>query len=97
MSANFDVAMEGRIIALELFMRAILADRIIASSDRPLAAANAFKKDFLASLQHAERGPPDDRSDEVWSEAARAIRLQLDMIIQRVDSQQRRGLLPPDG
>lgn len=96
MSADFEAVMEGRIIALELFMRSVLTDRIVQSSDRPLSAANAFKKEFIASLQHTERGAPNERGDLIWEEASRAVRLQLDMIIHRIGSQQQRGLLPSD-
>jgi len=96
MSADFEVAMEGRIIALELLFREFLSYRIASENDAPLAAAESYKAEFLASLQHAELGMPSERGDLIWEEASRVIRLHLDQVIHRIASKQRRGILPPD-
>ena len=96
MSADSEAEMEGRIIALELLFREFLTQRTVSNFDKPLAQAKRYRTDFLALLQHLDRGPPSERGDLIWEEASRAIRLSLDMVVNRIEGAQRSGLVPPD-
>jgi hypothetical protein len=62
-SDSFEVAMQGRIVALELIMRAFLTESAC-DSDAPLNNANRLKVRFLASLQNLDR-PVGDYDDQV--------------------------------
>ncbi len=84
MSRSFDVEMQGRIIALELLVRGLLAEAVN-RTDQPVEAATRMKSSMLASLQNVTR-PVNDYSDQIWEAAADALRRQLDDVIHRIHS-----------
>jgi hypothetical protein len=91
---DFEIAMQGRIIALELFMRDFLTD-LACDSEAPLNNANRIKARFLAALQNLDR-PVGDYDDRVWGAAADAARLAFDQVIHRISHGQQHGLIPSD-
>lgn len=91
---EFEIEMQGRIIALEMFLRSLLTEKLC-ERESPLEAARTYKTNFLASLQNTNR-PVDDYADRVWAIAADKIRSQCDQIIQRISQAQKNGTIPPD-
>jgi hypothetical protein len=75
--------LQGRIIALELFIRAFLTDFVMDRYEDPEDGVERLHRDFVASLQHLER-PLDDVSDRVWAHVANAIDAQFEGVAMRV-------------
>lgn len=86
--------LQGRIIALELIVRALLAEQATRSS-RPLAHAKHLQSQFLGSLQHLQRESGIEE-DEIWVQAADAMREQFAQVVQRVTHAQESGQIPRD-
>jgi hypothetical protein len=94
MSDDHLIGLQGRVVALELLVRALLTDFALKSS-KPLASARDLQQEFLSTLQHLKR-PVGDYEDAVWESATDHMRQALDQVIQRISYLQERGQLPPD-
>jgi hypothetical protein len=68
--------LQGRIVALELLMRNVLATEVIKTSD-PIRSLQQTKNVLFGSLQKAER-PADETFDAIWSEAVEALKMTFD-------------------
>ncbi|MEA1015588.1 hypothetical protein [Sphingosinicella sp. LY1275] len=77
------VELEGRIVANELFMRAVLTGLVANASDNPLATLAATRRDMMSTLQLLER-PVNDHADAVWDAAVTAIELQFAQVENRI-------------
>jgi hypothetical protein len=94
MSDDHLIGLQGRVVALELLVRALLTDFALKST-KPLASARNLQQEFLSSLQHLQR-PVGDYEDAVWASATDHMREALDQVIQRIAYLQEQGQLPPD-
>lgn len=74
--------LQGRIIALELFMRGVLAN-FVAEDDDPEATIQRLRSEMIGSLQHVER-PLNDAADRIWGHAADALHMQFDEVLNRL-------------
>jgi len=87
MSDNEDdylIGLQGRIIALELVMRAWLTGEALKKPD-PVSSVSETKAALYASLQHLDR-PHDETSDAIWSKAVEALDLLFEQTEERVKS-----------
>jgi hypothetical protein len=67
------IDLQGRIIALELMMRAWLAGEALKKPD-PVSSLRETKSALYTSLQGIDR-PYDEVSDAIWSQAIEALDL----------------------
>jgi hypothetical protein len=94
MSDDHLIGLQGRVVALELLVRALLADFALKSSE-PLARAKGLQQEFLSTLQRLNR-PVGEYEDAVWESAADHMRQTLEQVVQRISYLQELGQLPPD-
>ena len=76
--------LQGRIIALELFVRGLLTDFALQSDD-PAAFVDRMGPEMRDSLQQVKR-PRGDEVDAIWSEAMAALDDQIDQVALRVQN-----------
>lgn len=94
MSEDYLIGLQGRVVALELLVRALLADLALKSTE-PLARARGLQREFLSTLQHLKR-PVGEYEDAVWESAEDHMRQTLEQVVQRISYLQELGHLPPD-
>ncbi|MER8394942.1 hypothetical protein NKH10_23990 [Mesorhizobium sp. M1340] len=71
MDEEYHASIQGRIIAIELLMRGLLAAHITQQSE-PLVTLSTTRQSFFATLQNLER-PIDSEADLIWEKAADAL------------------------
>ncbi len=78
------VALQGRIVALERLVLALLTEMTMrnANGGKYEKAAEMVRKTILASAQHMEL-PDTPITDEVWEWCGKSLRLQLNNLVLR--------------
>ncbi len=79
MDADAQIALQGRIVALDLVVRALLTQSVMEAPGDPLERLGQNQQAMKQSLQHINR-PIGEYEDAVWAEASDA----LDMLFANV-------------
>lgn len=84
MDADAQIAFHGRIVALDLVIRALLTQSVMEAPGDPLERLDQSQQAMKQSLQHIDR-PIGDYEDAVWAEASDALDLLFANVRMRVE------------
>jgi hypothetical protein len=77
------ITLQGRILAQQLLMRAIVTNTLMSNATDPLAALNQLRSDFRQTLQNAERNVGEEE-DAIYEAGVASLFSELDAVENRV-------------
>lgn len=85
MDADAQINLHGRIVALDLVVRALLTQSVIEARGDPLDRLDQNQQAMKQSLQHIDR-PIGEYEDAVWAEASDALDLLFSNVRMRIEA-----------